>query len=383
MRTMPTVAGLKGQEFRLADGTAVGRYENPGTALIHADEFGYLEMMTLRHAVFDSENATLPDGFESADDFKTVPSELEDFHDLVLFDLVLDDNALAGYPVMFLYFLKDGSVIATCYLHDPIVTDSDKARAIVKRVAAQHGYLIHGMRYYGKYEQEQTSWEVRVCVDRGSTTPNDLFELTHLLEELLRLPDEEAVADGRARVQLDWRRACTLVTDGFAGYLVGQIESRWLEVKSRGYDLDNFADEIELAQDVARFANGDGPGLLVLGFRTKSVGGLDTIQKATPIYATPKDCLRYRAALDRRIYPPIAGLRIECIPYRGRAIVAIIVPPQDDADKPYLVHGAIVGDRHEGAFISIVRRRDEHSIPVEPSAIHAALVAGRRVIRGS
>jgi hypothetical protein len=63
------------------------------------------------------------------------------------------------------------------------------------------------------------------------------------------------------------------------------------------------------------------------------------------------------------------------------AIILVLVPPQPEELKPFLVTGAIVGDRVEGAFISIVRRRGEHSIPISAPAIHASLAAGRALLR--
>jgi hypothetical protein len=45
------------------------------------------------------------------------------------------------------------------------------------------------------------------------------------------------------------------------------------------------------------------------------------------------------------------------------------------------VHGAIVGDKTEGAFISIVQRRGEHSITITAQSIHATLAAGRALLR--
>jgi hypothetical protein len=45
------------------------------------------------------------------------------------------------------------------------------------------------------------------------------------------------------------------------------------------------------------------------------------------------------------------------------------------------VHGAIVGDKTEGAFISIVQRRGEHPITITAQSIHATLAAGRALLR--
>jgi len=45
-------------------------------------------------------------------------------------------------------------------------------------------------------------------------------------------------------------------------------------------------------------------------------------------------------------------------------LMLIDIPPQPEELKPFLVHGAIVDGRIEGAFISIVRCRGESSIPI-------------------
>jgi hypothetical protein len=57
------------------------------------------------------------------------------------------------------------------------------------------------------------------------------------------------------------------------------------------------------------------------------------------------------------------------------------VPPQPEELKPFLVHGAILEGKVEGAFVSIVRRRGEHSVPITAPAIHAMLSAGRALLR--
>jgi hypothetical protein len=62
-------------------------------------------------------------------------------------------------------------------------------------------------------------------------------------------------------------------------------------------------------------------------------------------------------------------------------LVLIDVPPQPEELKPFLVHGAIVNGRIEGAFISIVRRRGESSIPITAPMIHSTLAAGRALLR--
>lgn len=93
---------------------------------------------------------------------------------------------------------------------------------------------------------------------------------------------------------------------------------------------------------------------------------------------------RYRRVLDQRLYPPILGIRIDLVPTdKGKALIAIDVPPQPEESKPFLVHGAITAQGDvEGAFISIVQRRGEGSIPITAPMIHATMAAGRAFLRG-
>ncbi|MEO6703709.1 MAG: hypothetical protein ABIP57_19740 [Jatrophihabitantaceae bacterium] len=65
---------------------------------------------------------------------------------------------------------------------------------------------------------------------------------------------------------------------------------------------------------------------------------------------------RHRQALEQHLYPLPAGLDVEIVPVRGGQLVVVHVPPQPEETKPFLVHGAIVDGKTEGAFISIVRR---------------------------
>ncbi|MFI9640270.1 helix-turn-helix domain-containing protein [Micromonospora sp. NPDC051925] len=172
-----------------------------------------------------------------------------------------------------------------------------------------------------------------------------------------------------------------LLRSGNAQALVGVRESRWFEVKSSAYELgEGSMGRIELAQDVARFANSDG-GLLALGFRTKNRGEGDTVVKVTPLHFPANSAARYRAIIDSTVYPPIDGLTISRVPVEGGFLLVIEVPRQPESGKPYLVHGAIVNGKYEGSFFSVVRRRDENSIPVNAAAIHAFLAAGFQILR--
>ncbi|WP_107459509.1 AlbA family DNA-binding domain-containing protein [Streptomyces colonosanans] len=172
-----------------------------------------------------------------------------------------------------------------------------------------------------------------------------------------------------------------LLRAGNASVLIGQPEGPWLDVKSDHYNLKSASGKISLAQAVARFANAEHGGIVVVGMRGKKVPGGEEIRGICPV-PLDKGVLRaYQYAVEHHLYPPPDYLDIESVEIDGGMLVLIHVPPQPEELKPFLVHGAIVEGSVEGAFISIIRRRGESSIPITAPAIHATLAAGRALLR--
>lgn len=180
-------------------------------------------------------------------------------------------------------------------------------------------------------------------------------------------------------------RATTLglLRGGHAAALFGQPEGPWLDVKREHYDLSIATGKIKLAQAVARFANGEYGGIVVVGMDTKRVHGGEEIRALRPVKHDPGIVRRYQHALENHLYPPPDLLDVELVAVPGGAVVIVHIPPQPEEHKPFLVHGAIVDGRVEGAFISIVRRRGQDSIPTTAAAIHTTLAAGRALLRGA
>ena len=91
---------------------------------------------------------------------------------------------------------------------------------------------------------------------------------------------------------------------------------------------------------------------------------------------------RYQRALEDHLFPPPDNLSIEIIEMPDDEMLILTdVPPQPEELKPFLVHGAVVEGEVQGAFISIVRRRGESSIPITAPMIHSMLAAGRALLR--
>jgi hypothetical protein len=139
---------------------------------------------------------------------------------------------------------------------------------------------------------------------------------------------------------------------------------------------------VELAQDVARFANSESTAVIIVGIRTEKRGGRDVADRITPLPRRFCDADRYQKILDTRVYPPVRGLTIEQFTVGSESfLLAIIIPAQRLLDKPVLVHGQIVTGNNEGVFFSIVRRRGEDSIPITAREVHLLLSSGYRLLR--
>ena len=191
----------------------------------------------------------------------------------------------------------------------------------------------------------------------------------------------------RGQGKIDAQAIRTWLRAGRFDLLLGLAESSWFEIKEQAYNVASPAPPnvqlrqgIELAQDVARFANSDQDAVLILGYRERE----SVASSLTPIPLEQLDADRYRAVLDQHVVPPIDGLQIEVFETESDlGVMMISVPPQPRALQPYLVHGVVVGDKVEGAFFSIVRRRGEASIPTVASQVHGYIIAGRNGLGGN
>lgn len=284
-----------------------------------------------------------------------------------------DDYSIAE-PLEFGHLDGVGIVVDTTVgLHGTGLEQADIEPLLTPAVERQGGSIIDvavegaGTQVYAVVRSEVTR--------RGATIRTGLSVAESI----------QMIVNRVAKGSLDAGAAFDLVRAGRADLLVGMDESDWLEAKSRPHLVESEAGRIELAQDIARFANGESPGLLVVGLTTKRRQGRDVITSVLPSRER-YDAGRYHRTLDQRIFPPVEGLIVETasVPTNGNSdghVLVFYVPAQPEELKPFLVHGAIVGDRVEGAFISIVRRRGEHSVPTRPESIHTALAAGRALLR--
>lgn len=175
------------------------------------------------------------------------------------------------------------------------------------------------------------------------------------------------------------------IQSGRAEALLGQSESEHLEVKSSAYDLKNVTEaswKLELAQDVAQFANTANGGILIIGYRTKARGGVDVVERISAVQHKPARLQIYRDVLKARIHPPINGLQVGSVSLRDNSdLVYIYVPAQAEENQPYIVSGAHIDCCYYPSGITIVRRYGDTCVAITAQEIHAALVVGRAFIR--
>lgn len=106
---------------------------------------------------------------------------------------------------------------------------------------------------------------------------------------------------------LDAADVLNLLRGGHFKALIGEAESNYLEVKTQMHPISVPGDtgkraKVELAQDVARFANGDVDAILVIGYKEVSGGG-NIIGGLTPVVDTVLNILQIQDLLDARIVP--------------------------------------------------------------------------------
>lgn len=173
-----------------------------------------------------------------------------------------------------------------------------------------------------------------------------------------------------------------LILGGRADLLIGLPEGAWLDVKSQHYDLTGDRGKISLAEAVSRFCNAEEGGVVVVGMDTKRIPGGEIIRSIKPVPFDTATLRRYRQAIENRLFPFPTALSIRSVETSAQhGLIVISIPAQAEELKPFLVHGAIVNGKTEGAYISIVRRSGEDSIPITAQQIHSTLAAGRALLR--
>ena len=170
----------------------------------------------------------------------------------------------------------------------------------------------------------------------------------------------------------------SLVAAGQADSLLGVRESSTIDAKAAHYSLIDDRQKFEFAADLASFANSDDGGLILIGIKTKKdrfgADVLDEIRGCKPLEGQID---RYYSLAETRIFPVISNLRIEAHNFEGHDIVAILVPPQSEARKPFLVQGGVfAGGKFCGGMFSFPVRSSDRKRYMTAERIQLMLALG-------
>jgi hypothetical protein len=274
--------------------------------------------------------------------------------------------------------LDDGQLAVRCILAGEVYIDSAPelhvlVAPLIAPVLQRHKARLITLQADGYRSTAPFLHEALIAIPTRGKSLYQLYEIGDGVTKLFAMAAEGSITR---------ETAVDLVIGGRFDLLIGLPEGSWLDVKSQHYDLTTVRGKISLAESVSRFANAEEGGIVVVGMDTKRIPGGEVIKSIRPVAidsATPR---RYRQTIEHRIFPFPTALRIQTVETSAdQGLVVISIPPQEEELKPFLVHGAIVGDRVEGSYISIVRRSGEDSIPITAQQIHSTLAAGRALLR--
>jgi hypothetical protein len=138
--------------------------------------------------------------------------------------------------------------------------------------------------------------------------------------------------------------------------------------------------DFQLALDVSAFANSALGGLVVFGLEDDGT----QVIKVSGDQAGDETASRIRAVIERLIFPAAEGVQVEAVS-SGAAdghVVFVLVPPQENMLKPFLVHGTITGDQISGIGVTMVERRHARIYTHGMAALHSQIAAGRALLGG-
>lgn len=286
------------------------------------------------------------------------------------------DEELSAVSSIALGLHSDELSLDLTFLIDDWDDDEEQSRfvkSVLEPFLTRHKMSTIDVWQDERYVEPPWPWHARITVNPRSKS---LCEIYSAGEQAIALLD--AVRGG----ELNRQTVIDLIRAGHPAALIGQAEGPWLDVKEQHYDHSSATGQISTCQAIARFCNAEAGGVIVVGMSTKKVPYGEVIRSVRPVPIGPHTIRRYRQAIEHRLFPPPDSLSVESVMFGdGEGLILIDIPPQPEELKPFLVHGAIVDGKVEGAFISIVRRRDDASIPTTAPAIHSTLAAGRALLR--
>ena len=233
-----------------------------------------------------------------------------------------------------------------------------------------------------KYGEEGEGFNLAVDLDRSypqGATVAEAWKFGDEAQALLQAAEGEEIPQS---IALD------LLGAGRWELFYGQRESEWLEVKDRPYD--HLKEKVgmqwrfELAKDVAAMANVPGGGVIVIGMSTGDEGDGDFINGHVEFDLKRVTGPVYRGHVAQLVYPSVEGFEVRRVKgtKKGQGLAILVIPPQPELSRPFLVQGAYrEGNLNEKLILLPVRRGDETDL-LDVGALHTRLSLGQQLIAG-
>ncbi len=183
--------------------------------------------------------------------------------------------------------------------------------------------------------------------------------------------------------KLSLEQVRAILESGNFDEFIEAVEDERFECKAAPYQLQHAHQKQELAKDVAALANADG-GVILMGVRTETdpTHFGDEIREIPSFPQALVNPQQYQDVIRAWVYPPVQQVDVRWFPSavnQERGIVAIFIPPQASARRPFLVMRTI-DDRGKQAEVvfGYVERRRATADPMSVQELHTLLRDGLR-----
>ncbi|WP_433666307.1 hypothetical protein ACQP06_21615 [Nocardia sp. CA-136227] len=243
-----------------------------------------------------------------------------------------------------------------------LVRDATTVESLLLPHLARFGLTFVALKLFPK-ESNSENCEVQVLPDLDSTLEELVYAACLLRDVVMASP-----------VFASSEELFACLERGDVDSLIGVAESSVLDAKRTHYAKRENG-HLELAIDVASFANSGQGGVLAIGVRTvKDVLGRDILAEVGGCDIDRGAEARYRKAIDTLVFPGVEGLRMCRTASALGEVFGIFVPRQDPAKLPFIVLGGDKRDaKHSSVVFQVPVRTGESNLPMRVEAVHSAL----------